>query len=174
MKRLHVHITVNDLDANIRFYSSIFGAQPDVKKDDYAKWQLEDPRVNFAVSARGAKAGVEHLGIQVESADELAEVQSRLAQADAPVTEQIGGACCYARSDKYWITDPQGVAWEAFHTLDSVPTFSGDAADSASGSACRTPRAQESTRQEKEDVMEKASSCCTPAREELPAKSSCC
>lgn len=164
MKRLHVHIAVENLDANIRFYSSIFGAQPDVTKPDYAKWQLDDPRVNFAISARGAKSGVEHLGIQVESAEELDEVQARLAQADAPVTEQTGTACCYARSDKYWITDPQGIAWEAFHTLDSVPTFNGEAADSA----CCTPGKEEAP-SGCAPAPEEMSSCCAPA-----AKSSCC
>lgn len=165
MKRLHVHIAVEDLDANIRFYSSIFGAGPDVKKGDYAKWQLEDPRVNFAISARGARAGIEHLGIQVESADELAEVQSRLARADAPVIGQTGTACCYARSDKYWITDPQGIAWEAFHTLDSIPTFNGEESDSA----CCTP-AQEEASSGCAPAPQEKSSCCAPAA----SSSSCC
>ena len=141
MKRLHVHLAVDDLPGNIRFYSALFGSEPSVEKADYAKWLLDDPRVNFAISARGAKAGVEHLGIQVESAEELAEVQSAMARADAPVIEQTGTACCYARSDKYWSTDPQGIAWEAFHTLDSVPTFNEVAEGENTASACCAPTA---------------------------------
>ncbi|MGM0563170.1 MAG: ArsI/CadI family heavy metal resistance metalloenzyme [Pseudomonadota bacterium] len=151
MKRLHVHIAVDDLDSGIHYYSGLFGEAPSVTKGDYAKWMLEDPRVNFAISARGAKPGVEHLGMQVESAEELAQVQSRMAAANAPVKEQIGTACCYARSDKYWSTDPAGVPWEAFHTLDSIPTFN-ETESEASGSACCAPA---------EPVEEKAkSSCC--------------
>ena len=110
MKRLHVHVAVADLAASIRFYSAMFAAEPTVTKDDYAKWMLDDPRVNFAISARGATPGLNHLGVQVESADELAE---------------MGTACCYAKSDKYWATDPQGIAWETYHTLDSIPVFGG-------------------------------------------------
>ena len=139
MKRLHVHLAVDDLPGNIRFYSALFGTEPSVEKTDYAKWMLDDPRVNFAISARGAKAGVEHLGIQVESAEELAQVQSAMTRADAPVIEQAGTACCYARSDKYWTTDPQGVAWEAFHTLDSVPTFNESSDGDSQASACCAP-----------------------------------
>lgn len=150
MKRLHVHIAVDDLERNIAFYSALFAAEPAVVRDDYAKWQLEDPHVNFAISARGVPAGLEHLGIQVESADELAEVRSRLVRADTPVTEQTGTACCYARSDKYWIQDPQGIAWESFHTLDQIPTFN----DAAPGeSACCTPEAA---------PVEAKSGCCAP------------
>jgi catechol 2,3-dioxygenase-like lactoylglutathione lyase family enzyme len=136
VKRLHVHIAVDNLDRNIAFYNALFGAEATVVKDDYAKWELEDPRVNFAISARGVSAGLEHLGIQVESAEELAEVESCLARADGPVVEQTGTACCYARSDKYWIQDPQGIAWESFHTLDEIPTFNEEAGGE---SACCTP-----------------------------------
>ncbi|EDY87269.1 glyoxalase/bleomycin resistance protein/dioxygenase [gamma proteobacterium HTCC5015] len=145
MKRLHVHIAVETLEQGIHFYSHLFGESPTVKKNDYAKWELDDPRVNFAISARGAKAGVEHLGIQVENPEELAQVQSRIAAADAPMEEQVGTACCYARSDKYWTQDPAGVAWEAFHTLDSIPTFN-EQADSSEGSACCTPKPQQESR----------------------------
>lgn len=123
MKRFHVHVTVNDLEQNIRFYSSVFGAEPAVRKPDYAKWMLDDPRVNFAISTRGAAPGVNHLGIQVESAAELEEVHGRLLAADRPIAEQKQTACCYARSDKYWVEDPQGIAWETFHTLGAVPVF---------------------------------------------------
>lgn len=151
MKRLHVHIAVDDLQKNIAFYNALFAAEPAVVKDDYAKWQLEDPRVNFAISARGVSAGLEHLGIQVESAEELAEVESRLARADGPVVEQTGTACCYARSDKYWIQDPQGIAWESFHTLDEIPTFN----EAAPGqSACCTPEVP---------AKESGPGCCAPA-----------
>lgn len=116
MKRLHVHVAVDDLDRSIGFYSTLFAAEPTVTKPDYAKWMLDDPRVNFAISMRGTAAGVEHLGIQVEDAGELAEVYSRLAKADAPVVEEGKTTCCYAKSEKSWITDPQGVVWETFLT----------------------------------------------------------
>lgn len=140
MKRLHVHVAVHDLKQSIRFYSALFAAEPTVRKDDYAKWQLEDPRVNFAISSRGAKAGVDHLGIQAENAIELEELGVRLAQADVTVTAQKGASCCYARSDKYWTLDPQGVAWESFHTLESVPVFGADTASEArQQSACCAP-----------------------------------
>jgi len=126
MKRLHVHVAVHDLKQSIRFYSALFAAQPVVKKDDYAKWMLDDPRVNFAISTRGGKAGLDHLGIQAENADELEDLGSRLAQADIAITAQKGASCCYAKSDKYWTIDPQGIAWESFHTLDSVPVYGQD------------------------------------------------
>lgn len=116
MKRLHVHVAVDDLDRSIGFYSTLFAASPSVTKPDYAKWMLDDPRVNFAISMRGTAAGVEHLGIQVEDAGELAEVYSRLANADAPVVEEGKTTCCYAKSEKSWITDPPGVVWETFLT----------------------------------------------------------
>lgn len=123
MKRLHVHVAVDDLDRSISFYSAMFAAAPTVTKPDYAKWMLEDPRVNFAISARGAPAGVEHLGIQVEDGAELAEVYARLAQADAPVIEEGKTTCCYAKSEKSWITDPQGVVWETFLTEGEATTY---------------------------------------------------
>ena len=126
MKRLHVHVAVHDLQQSIRFYSALFGAEPAVKKDDYAKWMLEDPRVNFAISNRSSKAGIDHLGIQAENGAELEDVGSRLAQADVAITAQKGASCCYAKSDKYWTLDPQGIAWESFHTLDSAPTYGAD------------------------------------------------
>jgi catechol 2,3-dioxygenase-like lactoylglutathione lyase family enzyme len=127
MKRFHVHIAVKDLDANIRFYSSLFGRAPTLTKPDYAKWMLDDPRVNFAISARGeGVGGLNHLGLQVESDTELADLHGRLQQADSAVVAQQQADCCYARSDKYWVQDPQGIAWESFHTLASVPVFGGD------------------------------------------------
>ena len=129
MKRLHVHVAVHDLQQSIRFYSALFAAQPAVTKDDYAKWMLDDPRVNFAISTRGGKAGIDHLGIQAENGAELEDLGSRLAQADVAITAQKGASCCYAKSDKYWTLDPQGIAWESFHTLDSVPMYGQDTRD---------------------------------------------
>jgi catechol 2,3-dioxygenase-like lactoylglutathione lyase family enzyme len=126
MKRLHVHIAVDDLDKNIGFYRALFGAAPVVHEADYAKWVLDDPRVNFAISARGRRPGLDHLGIQVESADDLESVQRGLSAADLPVAEQKQAACCYARSDKYWTVDPQGIPWEAFHSLNTIPLFGED------------------------------------------------
>lgn len=126
MKRLHVHVAVNDLNQSIRFYSALFHTDPSVVKPDYAKWMLDDPRVNFAISSRAGKAGVDHLGIQAEDADELEELGSRLAQADVSIKAQKGASCCYAKSDKYWTLDPQGIAWESFHTLDSAPVYGAD------------------------------------------------
>jgi hypothetical protein len=117
---------VHDLEQSVRFYSALFAAQPAVKKVDYAKWMLDDPRVNFAISTRGGKAGLDHLGIQAEDGAELEDIGSRLAQADVATTAQKGASCCYAKSDKYWTIDPQGIAWESFHTLDSVPMYGQD------------------------------------------------
>src|SRR5262250_2389178 len=113
---MHVHVAVNDLQQSIDFYSAVFAAQPAGRKPDYAKWMLDDPRVNFAISARGRQAGLDHLGIQVESKDELHEVYARLREAGGPVIEQGETACCYAKSEKSWIDDPAGIAWETFHT----------------------------------------------------------
>ncbi|WP_024327959.1 ArsI/CadI family heavy metal resistance metalloenzyme [Thioalkalivibrio sp. AKL19] len=123
MKRMHLHVSVPELGPAIRFYSQLFAAEPSVVKGDYAKWMLEDPRVNFAVSARGAPVGLNHLGIQAEEAGELAELGRRLDDIDADVREEMGTHCCYAQSDKYWTTDPAGIAWESYHTLGSIPMF---------------------------------------------------
>jgi len=136
VKRLHVHVAVHDLQQSIRFYSALFAAEPAVKKDDYAKWMLDDPRVNFAISTRADKAGLDHLGIQAESGDELEDLGSRLAQADVAVTAQKGASCCYAKSDKYWTLDPQGIAWESFHTLESVPMYGRDTRKEAKAACC--------------------------------------
>lgn len=123
MKRFHVHLAVEDLDANVAFYSKLFGAEPSVRKPDYAKWMLEDPRLNFAISSRGATAGVNHLGFQAGDEDELAELEARACAADAGGVEERGAACCYASGNKYWVTDPQGIPWEQFHTLGDIPVF---------------------------------------------------
>ncbi|HWU83956.1 MAG TPA: ArsI/CadI family heavy metal resistance metalloenzyme [Rhodocyclaceae bacterium] len=141
MKRMHIHLRVADLAHNIRFYSALFAAEPAVVKDDYAKWMLDDPRLNFAISTRSAETGVDHLGFQVDSAEELAEMQQRLGAADLPIESQAGTACCYARSDKHWTIDPQGIAWESYHTLDSIPTFNEANEASADNSACCAPAA---------------------------------
>ena len=125
MKRLHVHISVDNLADSIRFYSSMFASEPSVAKTDYAKWMLDDPRMNFAISQRGAQVGLNHLGIQVESDTELKQMQSRLESLQPGVQMEEGVACCYAKSDKYWLSDPSGIAWETFHSLDSIPVFGG-------------------------------------------------
>jgi len=144
MKRLHVHLGVADLENSIRFYSALFAAEPSVRHADYAKWQLEDPRVNFAISTRGKAPGLDHLGIQVESADELKEMEGRLAAAELPALAQTDAACCYAKSDKHWTLDPQGVAWESFHTLAQIPVFGVDSREpaAAAGPGCCAPAPQ--------------------------------
>lgn len=124
MKRLHVHVGVSDLDQSIGFYSTLFAAQPTVSKDDYAKWMLDDPRVNFAISSGNhARKGIEHLGIQAESTDELSEVFGRLKAADRPVLDEGATTCCYARAEKSWIADPDGIVWEAFHTNGEATVY---------------------------------------------------
>ncbi len=124
MKRFHVHLGVPDLAASIRFYSNMFGAPPTVEKPDYAKWMIDDPRVNFAISTRGGRAGLNHLGLQAESAEELAAIREQFSAADATNTvDEANAHCCYAHGNKHWTQDPQGIAWEGFHTLDSIPVF---------------------------------------------------
>ena len=141
MKRFHVHVAVDDLDANIRFYSSVFGAEPTVRKPDYAKWMVEDPRINFAISQRGAKAGVDHLGFQVDTDEELGALRKQVADAEIAALDQPDATCCYARSDKYWITDPQGIAWETYHTLGEAEIYGADTKKrEAEPAACCAPR----------------------------------
>ena len=141
MKRFHVHVSVDNLQKNIRFYSAMFGARPSVVKEDYAKWMLEDPRVNFAISNRDHKPGVNHLGIQTEDSAELEDIGARLAQADVSVLPEKNASCCYAKGDKYWTLDPQGIAWESFHTLDAVPVYGEDTRSKAgkATAACCAP-----------------------------------
>ena len=131
MKRFHVHVAVEDLAQSVQFYSTLFAAEPTVRESDYAKWMLEDPRVNFAISKRGANAGVQHLGIQVEDAAELAQAYDRLKRADRPVLDEGMTTCCYARSEKQWIADPQGVAWETFLTHGRSTVYGADGAVAA-------------------------------------------
>jgi catechol 2,3-dioxygenase-like lactoylglutathione lyase family enzyme len=153
MKRLHVHVAVDDLQRSIGFYSALFAAQPSVTKTDYAKWMLDDPRVNFAISTRGRQAGLDHLGIQVEDKDELKEIYARLHKAGGNVIEQGQTSCCYAKSEKSWIDDPAGISWETFLT-------SGESTDYGDGTGERAARV----------THEK--SCCVP--EAAPAPSAAC
>ena len=123
MKRFHVHVAVGDLGKSIAFYSAMFGEGPSVVKPDYAKWMLEDPRINFAISNRGNTPGINHLGLQAEDDSELEAIHANLQKADAVVVPERGADCCYAKSDKYWVTDPQGIAWESFHSLGAIPLY---------------------------------------------------
>ena len=147
MKRLHVHVGVSDLDQSIRFYSTLFAAEPSVVKGDYAKWMLDDPRVNFAISAGNhAAKGIEHLGIQADSTDELSEVYGRLKAAQRPVLEEGKTTCCYAKSEKSWIADPDGVVWEVFFTTGEATAYGdgpalGTLSDSLEGDKCCLPTA---------------------------------
>lgn len=166
MKRFHVHLSVPALDDAIRFYSTLFATEPTVRKADYAKWMLEDPRVNFAISQRGAEPGLNHLGIQVEDAGELHDMQQRLEATEGEFTEEVGTACCYARSDKYWANDPVGIAWETFHTLDSIPMFN----ESADAGSCCVPASVAAP--VAVQMPSAGTSCCGAAS--ASKKSSCC
>ena len=140
MKRFHVHVSVDDLPGNIRFYSAMFGAAPTVEKSDYAKWMLDDPRINFAISQRGGAAGLNHLGFQVDSDEDLKLLREQVTAADIQALDQTGANCCYARSDKYWVQDPQGIAWETFRTLGDIPLFGAQAASAQPAEAgCCVP-----------------------------------
>ena len=163
MKRLHVHVSVDDLGQSIQFYSALFAVPPTVEKPDYAKWMLEDPRVNFAISKRGAPAGLDHFGIQAESQEELHEVYDRLKTADRPVLEQGATTCCYAQSEKSWVTDPQGLSWETFLTTGDSTVY-GDSADLG---AIRTTAAARGTPETPQGA------CCAP-KPEMPAGTACC
>jgi catechol 2,3-dioxygenase-like lactoylglutathione lyase family enzyme len=154
MKRLHLHVAVEDLGKSIGFYSTLFGAPPVVTKDDYAKWMLEDPRVNFAISERGRAGGVDHVGIQVDTAEELSELAARLKAAGETTFDQEATTCCYARSDKAWVNDPSGVRWETFFTFGDATSYGEDPALAAETTEAET------------------SSCCgAPAKAAAPA---CC
>lgn len=151
MKRFHVHVHVSDLQKSIAFYSRMFAAEPTRTESDYAKWMLEDPRINFAISTRGGTVGVDHLGIQTDTAEELTGLKAQARSADMSLQAEGEVSCCYARSDKYWLTDPQGVAWEQFHTLVDIPVFS-DKQPQASG-CCVKAEPQQAQR-------ETAKACC--------------
>jgi catechol 2,3-dioxygenase-like lactoylglutathione lyase family enzyme len=160
MKRFHVHAHVADLQASIAFYSKMFAAEPTRVESDYAKWMLDDPRVNFAISTRGGKPGVDHLGIQTDDAAELAELKARAQAADMALFDEGETTCCYARSEKHWVTDPQGIAWEHFHTLDGIPVFSEQQAAKADANACCAAPAAGRGKPIGIPVAPAASSCC--------------
>lgn len=138
MKRFHVHAHVEDLPASIAFYTKLFAAEPSRVESDYAKWMLEDPRINFAISTRGGTPGVDHLGFQTDTAEELVELKARARAADMALLDEGATSCCYARSEKHWITDPQGIAWEHFHTLGNIPVFGEPKPAGDAGSCCAT------------------------------------
>lgn len=167
MKRFHVHLHVSDLAASLAFYSKLFAAEPARVEADYAKWMLTDPPVNFAISTRGAKPGLDHFGIQVDNADDLATLKAQAQAADMALLDEGETTCCYARSDKYWITDPQGVAWEQFHTLGNIPTFSDQ------NSQPEVPSAQSCCAPEAPESVAKAGGCCAPAQP-TAAAGGCC
>jgi len=160
MKRFHVHVSVSDLQQSVRFYSTLFGSQPVVQHDDYAKWMLDDPRINFAISQRGESVGINHLGMQVDSDAELHGMQQQLQDADANMVQQTGTSCCYAKSDKYWVSDPSGIAWETFHTLGNVPVFSDDQSMKSDTGCCIPIKSQSET------------NCCIPT--DTTAGKACC
>jgi catechol 2,3-dioxygenase-like lactoylglutathione lyase family enzyme len=159
MKRMHVHVAVTDLEQSIGFYSALFAAQPSVVKADYAKWMLHDPRVNFAISTRGKRPGLDHLGIQVESKDELGDVYARLRRAGGTIVEQGETMCCYAKSEKSWIDDPAGISWETFFTTGESTQY-GDGtgereARVAHGKVCCEPHVAS------QPMAQTATACCT-------------
>ena len=166
MKRFHAHVHVDDLTQSIAFYSKLFAAAPTRVEADYAKWMLEDPRVNFAISTRGAKPGLDHFGLQTDDAAELAELKARAEAADMALLDEGNTTCCYARSEKHWVTDPQGIAWEHFHTLGDIPVFN-EAAPSSAAGACCTPAAAAPA------PAAPRAACCGPATA-TNSKTSCC
>ena len=123
MRRMHIHLSVDDLDKNIKFYTTMFGAKPNIHHNDYAKWRLEDPLVNFAISDKGRENGLNHLGLELDSNEELDKVHQRIDENNLEALEEQGAQCCYSESDKYWVLDPQGIPWENFHTLKDVPIY---------------------------------------------------
>jgi len=139
MKRFHVHAHVDDLQRSVAFYSRMFAAEPTRVEADYAKWMLEDPRLNFAISTRGGRPGVDHLGLQTDDEAELAELKARAHAADMTLRDEGTVSCYYARSEKHWVTDPQGIAWEHFHTLGDIPVFGEAAAPAAAAACCKPP-----------------------------------
>ncbi|SPE22244.1 Glyoxalase family protein [Burkholderiales bacterium] len=136
MKRFHVHAYVQDLPTSVAFYTKLFAVEPTRVEHDYAKWMLDDPRINFAISTRGGKLGIDHLGIQTDTESELAELKARAEAADMTLLDEGQTTCCYARSDKHWVTDPQGIAWEHFHTRDNIAVFSEKAEPAKEPAAC--------------------------------------
>ncbi len=173
MKRFHVHVTVKDLNQSIAFYSHLFGAEPAVKRPDYAKWMLEDPRINFAISSRGSEPGVNHLGFQADDPAELAELGARADRASgSAVLKETGVACCYAKGNKYWVIDPQGLAWEYFQTLGEVPIFGEDTTmKRPHGEACCVPLHNEKST----TAQDSNGTCCVPAvAAAIPSRTGAC
>lgn len=161
MKRIHLHISVESLAKSIEFYNTLFGAQPTVQKSDYAKWMLNDPSVNFAISQRGANPGLDHIGIQTDGANELITIKKRFENANMEILTQEGTTCCYAQSDKHWVQDPSGIAWETFNTLADAPTFHHAKETSTAQSACCTPTQTIQLNNFKgKDKDDNQSSCC--------------
>jgi lactoylglutathione lyase len=154
MKRFHVHLHVADLGQSIGFYSTMFGAAPARVESDYAKWMLDDPALNFAISTRGAATGIDHLGLQTDDPAELAAMKASAESAGAALLDEGTTTCCYARSQKHWVTDPQGIAWEHFHTLQNIPVFKEAAADANACCPAEAPRGKPVA------VAVKASSAC--------------
>ena len=168
MKRMHIHISVDDLSKNINFYSTLFGVLPTIEHQDYAKWKLDDPAVNFAISTQGHASGLNHLGIQVDSEKELATITQRLEQAEMAAIKQEGVSCCYAHSNKHWVFDPQGIAWESFHSLGDAPIFSPESkeelkSNSADKSSCSIPLNPNPIKNENDAccIPNDASTCCS-------------
>lgn len=149
MKRFHVHVGVEDLQRSIRFYSGMFGSPPTVQKEDYAKWMIDEPRLNFAISQRGGHVGINHLGLQVDSAEELAAIRERFAAADSAVLDEPAASCCYAKSDKHWVSDPQGIAWEGYRSMGEIRYFDHDEPQPATATGCGSAGAT-------------AGACCAP------------
>jgi catechol 2,3-dioxygenase-like lactoylglutathione lyase family enzyme len=176
MKRFHVHLRVDDLARSIGFYSKLFAAEPARREGDYAKWMLDDPPVNFAISTRGAQPGIDHLGIQTDDAAELAALKARAEAADMALLDEGETTCCYARSEKHWITDPQGIAWEHFHTLGNIPVFNEAARPAAAQSACCAASGSAETAA----ATAEPAACCAPVTRGKPVaiavkpSSACC
>jgi catechol 2,3-dioxygenase-like lactoylglutathione lyase family enzyme len=170
MKRFHVHVAVEDLAQSTRFYSALFGAQPNVEKPDYAKWMLDDPRINFAISHRGSKRGVNHLGFQVDTDDELTGLLAQHDAAELSVLNEGSTQCCYAKSKKHWVTDPQGIAWEMYHSMGEVKTYHGDD-ETASADACCAPEVGAAVTAQTTPQM--AAQPATPARVAASAPAKC-
>jgi lactoylglutathione lyase len=174
MKRFHVHLHVDDLAQSVGFYSTLFATEPARLEGDYAKWMLEDPPVNFAISTRGSHPGIDHLGIQTDDPAELAAMKNRAAAADMALLDEGQTSCCYARSDKHWVTDPQGVAWEHFHTLADIPVFNEAAVQTSTGSACCAPAQADAA------ANAEPAACCAPTPRGKPigisikSSTSCC
>ena len=159
MKRLHIHMSVENLEQAVKFYSALFGAEPAKLKGDYAKWMLEDPRLNFAISTQASKTGIDHLGIQVEADSELAEVRERIAKADLGAFDEGETICCYAKSDKTWVMDPAGMAWEAYKTMEDAEIFH-EKTEPSTGSACCAPTVDKVRDSLTETVVAKQSGGC--------------